>query len=370
MHIRGIVVTLLCSLVAAPLLVPGSAGAVPVEVGQHTIFDTRVAGMPAATEAYRTLRSVSGETDWRTGEVVLTAVLGGTAPAFIPLSVTWNLGRWSPSGTECTPEKTITSSITGDGTTTTISATRIYGDLAHDYTCLDVSLTSQGAVSDRMRDGWVDRVAYSGAEADLVSSSLGGVVPTTVLAGRPTKALLLVTSHVLPSSSTTVTGSGPVAVGPVTVAGLAADEVRPVVARLTAPRKGRFAVDLAARDERGDADYDGTSKVKAVRVTGRPDAGTYTDDDVRFRVDGAGRVRSLVASASSCGTTASTSTRIRLRDVVRLPRTGATAVAQRTGAGWTAVQLVTVAERRVTGVVVRSTPDCLQVVSFAARRTR
>ena len=369
MRTPAIVASVLCSLLAAPALVPPPAGAVPVEVGQHTIFDTHVPGTPTTAEAWRTLRAVSAETDWRTGEVEVTAVLQGAIGPLSQVSVAWNLGRWSASGTECVPEKSVISSITADGGETSLSATRSYADVAHDYTCLDVSLTTGGVVTDRMRDTWSTRIEYSGAEADLASSPTGEPVPTGVLAGKPTKTLVLVRSHVLSSDTTRVTGSGRVAVEPLTVTGLGADEVRPVVARLTAPSRGRFDVALQARDERGDADYDGTSRVRAFPVSGRPDAGRFSDGaGVRFRVDGAGRVRALVASVPSCS--AAEPRRVRLSRVTRVPRTGASAVARRVGAGWTAVQLLTRDDRRISGVVVRATRDCLQVVPFLARRAR
>ena len=56
-------------------LVPGPAGAVPVETGQGTIFDTRPSGMPTTPRRGARLDTVSGETDWRTGEVAVTTSL-------------------------------------------------------------------------------------------------------------------------------------------------------------------------------------------------------------------------------------------------------------------------------------------------------
>ncbi|NYE35310.1 hypothetical protein F4692_000414 [Nocardioides cavernae] len=364
MRIRGALAPVAaCTALAGLLATP--AGAVPVEVGQHTIFDTRVPGMPTTADGARTLRAVSAETDWRTGEVELTATLGSAVPAFSEVSVTWHLGRWSPSGSECAPEKTVTATAIGDGYDRPVTETRVFADLARDYTCLDVSLTTQREVTDRMRDGWTTAIAYSGAEADLAAGAAGSTERTTVLAGRPTPAIVLVTSHVLPSATTTVTGSGAVRIEPFEVTGLAADEVRPVVARVTAPR-GRSTLSLRARDERGDPDYDGSSPVAAVRASGRPDAGRFTGDGVRLRVDAKGRVRSLVALVGTCSSPADV--RARLRDVVRLPRSGAAAVARRVGKGWTAVQVVTLADHKVTGVVVRTTPGCTRVVPFVARR--
>jgi len=370
MRRRGIAVPLLTVLLAAPLLGASPTAAVPVDVGQHTIFDTRVAGMPTTAEAWRTLRSVSAETDWRTGEVLATATFATALPPSASASVTWHLGRWSDTGQECVPGKTLTSTVTGDGHLASTSVAATYADLARDYACLDVVLTQGGTVTDRMRDRFMTREVLSGAEADLAAESRGEPTVTRVVAGRPTKALLLVTSHVLASSSTRVTASGPVALEPVTVSGLAADEVRPVVARLTAPRKGRFTMDLQARDERGDADYDGTARVRAVPAAGRPDAGRYTDGDgVTFRVDRAGRVGDLVAAgATSCD--GGRSPRIRMAEVMRLPRTGASAAVRRIGKGWSAVQLTTLDERRITGVVVRSVPGCLSSASFTVRRAR
>ena len=367
MRHRGIVVSLLCSLLVAPL---AAAHADEVNVGQHTIFDTRVSGMPTTAEAWRTLRAVSAETEWSTGEVQVTASLQAPAPTGETVAVTWGLGRWSEAGA-CVAEKSLSATAPQVEGSSVVSTTGVFADLAHDYTCLDVTLTTKGAVTDHMRDGLVNKVAISGAEADLTSDSLGGTFPTRVVAGTPTKALLLVRSHVLPSTRTTVTGSGPVVVDPVTVTDLAVDEIRPVVARLTAPRTGRFAVTFRARDERGDADYDGTTKVKAVPAPGRPDAGRYSNGmgGARFRVDRAGRVSDLVATASTCDDEAGP-LRVRLRDVVRLPRTGVTAVAKRVGNGWTAVQLTTLDADRMTGFVVRSTPSCLNVVSFTVHRTR
>lgn len=366
----GVVVPLLAALLAASLLGSAPAGATPVEVGQHAIFDTRVAGMPTTTEAWRTLRSVSAETDWRTGEVVATATFAAALPPFASASVTWHLGRWSADRQECLAERTIASTVTGDGRLGSTSATRTYADLARDYSCLDVTLTQGGTMTDRMRDGWTTRVVPSGAEADLAAESLGEPVSNLVVAGRPTRTLLLVTSHALPSASTTVTASGPVAVEPLTVTGLAADEVRPVVARLTAPRKGRYAVTLHARDERGDAGHDHTVRVRAVPAAGRPEAGRYADGDgVKLRVDRAGRVRALVAAdPTSCD--GGPAPRIRMAEVVRLPRTGASAAVRRIGKGWSAVQLTTLDERRITGVVLRSTPGCLSWASFTVRRAR
>jgi len=366
MRNRGIVVSLLCSLLVAPL---AAAHADEVNVGQRAIFDTRVSGMPTTAEAWRTLRAVSAETEWSTGEVQVTASLQAPTPTGETVGVSWALGRWSDTGA-CVAEKTLTVAAAHDDDGAVVSTTGVFVDLAHDYTCLDVTLTTKGAVTDQMRDGLVPKVVISGAEAHLTSDSLGGTFTTRVVAGTPTKTLLLVHSHVLPSTRTIVTGSGPVAVDPVTVTGLAADEIRPVVTRLTAPRTGRFAVTFRARDERGSADYDGTAKVKAVPAPGRPDAGRYSDGmGARFRVDGAGRVRDLVATGMACDDPARP-LRVRLRDGVRLPRSGVIAAAKRVGNGWTAVQLTTLDADRITGIVVRSTPNCLNIVSFIVHRTR
>lgn len=219
-----------------------------------------------------------------------------------------------------------------------------------------------------MWDAWAPRILYSGAEADLASGELGSTRPTKVLAGRPTRTIVLVTSHVLASSQVTVTGSGTAALGPVTVTGLAADEVRPVVARVTAPARGRHRLDLQARDDRGDTDYDGRSSVKGVPVHGRPDSGTFRSADgaVKLQVDRSGRVRRLVGIVGTCGTGAPT--KVRMRTVAKLPRTGATAVATRAGAGWSAVSLVTTNAHAISGVLVRTTPGCLLQVPFVVRR--
>ncbi len=363
MRIRGIVVTLL----AAVALAPAPAGAVPVETGQHTIFDTHVSGMPSTAEPSRTLRAVSAETDWRTGEVAVTAALAATASPSSQVSVTWNLGRWSAAGTECVAEKTLASSTVGGPASDTLSTIQTFSDIAHDYTCLDVSLTTGGVVSDRMRDTWVTRISYSGAEADLVSTFRASPTPTRVVAGTPTRTLALVTSHVLSSSRVALTGSGTARLEPVVVTGLAADEVRPVVVRVTAPAVGRSRIDVQARDERGDADYDGSSAIKAVRAHGRPEAGRYTSADgtVKLRVDRRFRVRGLVGAAGGCGS--QPSTQVRLGTVGRLPRSGATAVAREVDGGWSAVSLVTLGDRKISGVLVHTTPECALTVPFVVR---
>jgi hypothetical protein len=365
MRNRGIVVSLLAAGLVPPLVGVPPATAVPVQTGQGTIFDTRVPGMPTTAEGWRTLRSVTGETTWSTGEVALNATLAEPVPDGGSVSVTWAFGHWSGPG-ECAPEQVVTETPAVAAGLTVVSATRTVAGLAHDYSCLDVSLTSGGAVTDRMRDGWVDRIALSGAEADLATPS-GTGRRTTVLAGRSTKVLVLVRSHVLPSSRVEVTGTGPVALRPFTVTGLAADEVRPVVARVKAPAKGRSRLALQARDERGVDDYDGTSGVRAVVARGRLLAGAYrsVDGAVRLRVDDRHRVRGLRATTSPCPSGRSGVLRL---GPVRLPRSGATAVAVKDRGGYVAAQLLTLTPRRLTGVVVRTSPGCTQVVPFTVRR--
>lgn len=367
MRMTGMLLTMTTVLAATAALAPGAAQADEVVIGQHTIFDTRTPGMPAATEGWRTLRSVSAETDWRTGEVVLTARLGGPIPQGESVGVSWVLGRRADDGA-CASGKTV-SVVTGEANWyDTVSASRTFGDLARDYTCLEVSLDTRGVLTDQMRDGLVDRVGSSGAEATGIWSPQAPPSPVQVLAGKPTKALLLVRSHVLPSARVTVTGTGPVAMRGLTVEGLAAGEVRPVVARLTAPSRGRFTLDLAARDERGDGGYDGSTAVRAVAAAGRPRPGTFrsADGKVTLKVDRRSRVSGLVVRGRACDLM--TPRTVRLRGLVRLPRTGATAVARPAGGGWTAVQLVTRGKRRISGVLVRATPECHTVVPFEVRR--
>jgi len=179
-----------------------------------------------------------------------------------------------------------------------------------------------------------------------------------------------VTSHVLPSSRVSLTGTGTARMDPAVVTGLAADEERPVVVRVTAPAVGRSQIDLQARDERGDADYDGRSPVKAVAMHGRPVAGLFTSADgaVKLRVDRRSRVRGLVGVAGACGSQMRTV--VRLRTVGRLPRSGATAVAREVGAGWSAVSLVTTSDRTISGVLVRTTPECTLTAPFVVRAAR
>lgn len=366
MRIRGIVV----SLLAVPVLVPPPAGAVPVEVGQQAIVSTHAPGMPTTTDRSRALSSATAETDWLTGDVELTAELaGGGVALFQQATVTWQLGRWTPSGDECVPEETATATVYGDGYGGPVMASRSWGDVPHDLTCLEVSLTTQGEVSDRVRGGWTTRVVQSGAEADLAGSADGSTTPTRVLAGRSTRTLAVVTSHALPSERVTVSGTGTAAIRPFSVSGLGADDVRPVVVRVRARTAGPARLDLQARDERGDATYDGRSTVRVVPVHGRPSVGVFRDSRslVRLRVDRTGRVRGLVGWVGTCGAEDDT---MRWGSVVRLPRAGATAAVRRTDTGWDAVSLVTTGDRAISGVLVRTGTQCSATLPFVVRLKR
>lgn len=355
MRIRGIAGSAVLAVLVTSMTAPVAHGE-PVVVGQHTIFDTRVAGMPTSTEPWRTLRSVSAETTWETGEVEVTAMLAAAPPEGESVSVTWQLGHRTDAG--CTAAVTLTGSKVD--LQNVIAATSTETTLARDYTCLTGTLTTGGAVTDQMQDGFVDRLVESGAEADAA------VEPLPVLAGKATKALLLVRSHGVSSEIIRVSGGGDVKLRDVTSGDFAPDEVRPVVATIIAPRTGRFTLDLQARDERGNADYDGSSKVRAVPAVGRPQPGTYEGAGITLKVDRRFRV-TLTAFSSACSVDARRAT-VRAARKLRIPRSGATARVKPGGDGWGGVQLVTRSKRRIQAVLVSVGTGCDVQVSSTLRR--
>ena len=365
MRNRGIVLSMLAALLLVPL--GGPAQAENVIVGAEGVAATHAAGMPKTAEPWRTLVEARLTTDKVTNVWRGTAKLGGAIPAGKTVSISWVPGKQHPQG--CEPVIQLTQTATTVGADHTVSIERHvqpgYFPMDPDpaLTCLMVHIWTEEMVSDQLTGPMTARTMVAGAEARPAG-------PLRVAAGRSSRVLLMITSHVRGTNDVAVTGSGPglrmrnVSVGP-----LAANETRPVVARVTTSGIVDSELALAARDDVGSTSFDQSWKIAAREIEAqRPSPGRYesTDGSVKFRVTDEHRVVRLRTTAVICED--SGTTRATYPVEIRLPRSGATAVVTQLGTRWLGAQLTTVKPEKVQGVFAFSTESCSMSQLFVAKR--
>ena len=356
------------SLLAALVVLPvGAATAEPVVLGAEGTVTTHAAGMPAASEPWRTLLEASLTTDTRTGVWSMGARLGGPVPAGRTVSITWVPGRQQPAGCEALVGVTEpAATVAADGTVSVerpVDPGYYPESTSQETNCLSVHLWTENAASDTLVGTMVPITRLAGAEARPATR-------LRIATGRTTPVLLAVTSHVRDTSSVAVSGSGPgVRLKDLTLGPLVADQTRPVVARLSAPGIADTEVALAARDDVGSDSFDQSWAVVAREIRAqRPDPGKYlsTDGSVRFRVTPEHRVVRLRTSGVLCE--GSSTTRATYPVELRLPKAGATAKVTQLGSRWFGAELSTSKRRVVRGSFFYGTSQCSSWQVFVARR--
>lgn len=365
MRNRGIVLSMLAALVLVPF--GGPAQAESVVVGHEGLATTHAAGMPKTAEPWRTLVEARLTTDKVTNVWRGTAKLGGAIPAGKTVSVSWVPGKQHPQG--CEPVIQLTQTATAVGADHTVSLERTvqpgYFPMDPDpaLTCLMVHVWTEDTVSDQLTGPMTARTMLAGAEARPAG-------PLRVAAGRTTPVLLMVTSHVRGTTNVAVAGTGPglrmrnLSVGP-----LAANQTRPVVARVTASGIVDSELALTARDDVASSSFDQSWKIVAREIEAqRPLPGRYTSTDgsVKFRITDEHRVARLRTSAVLCE--GSGTTRATYPVEIRMPRSGATAAVTQLGTRWLGAQLMTVKPGKVQGVFAFSTESCSMSQTFVAKR--
>ena len=155
MRNRGLVLSLLSAMV---LVLFGPAASAPAAIAFHGVTTAHAAGMPVATEPWRTLveGGIDAETSFNTWTA--TARLGGAIPAGESVEVTWMAGRGTSTG--CTPIVTfvqVYATASEDHTVQTMRTTFDPEDTIDpsDPTpiCFRVSLRTGGIVSDVLEGG-------------------------------------------------------------------------------------------------------------------------------------------------------------------------------------------------------------------------
>ena len=195
-------------------------------------------------------------------------------------------------------------------------------------TCLEVVLSTPEATrTDVLRGGVVE--AYTPAGADAVPAGRLRLVP-----GRTTPAILMVTAHARGTSRVVVTASGAaVSMRPLELGAMAAEGVRPVVARFRVAEPGRSQVTLTARDDRGSTSFDAIHPYAArPGLPKRPLPGRYAFADGRlaFKIRPDFSVTRLRAPLM-CDSTSLTA---RFPQDLKMPRGGVAAKVARTGNEW------------------------------------
>jgi hypothetical protein len=354
---RGIVLSLSASLLA---LVPGSATqADTLVIGVTASAGEHAAGMPATTEAWRSLTYATMEGDEFSDVLQASATLGAPPPAGESVTVSWILGRQQPDRCEGLFEVTGTTSTVGAGDTVSVERPLPPGLVEARPTCVEVVLGTTGSPRSDVLVGLAgERRTPAGAEARPAGR-------LRLVAGRTTPAILLVSSQARATGHVSVSGSSPAAsMTPLEVGPLAAGEVRPVVARFHAPRAAVSRMGLSARDDWGSESFDATYPFAARRnPPKRPLPGRYStpDGQIGFVLRPDFSIRRLKAGVM-CGT--STPFRAVWPAELRMPERGVVAGVSRVGDEWFGTQLMGDRSYSVKGVFAYTSPTCFGSVDF------
>ena len=332
-------------------------------------------GYPKSTEAWRTLTAGAIRGDVVSGDLRLSATLGGPVPAGASYTVGWYVGRQQPNG--CEPLGTqfaATDAPLDSGNSMSVE----YGapdDFASEFSCFEVGLFTSDGQDDLHSDHLVGQV--SPIVADVTVEAAPAAEQIVVAAGRSTPVIVTASSRVGAAKGLTLFGRGRTARAARTSTGTVEPrQTRPVIVRVGATSPGRSRLRLTARDPRFDVARSTRSwPVVARRIEAqRPRPGRYesADGGVAFRVTRDFVVRGLRVDDVDCEGTSSLAS-ARLGQSMRLPRNGAAARVVRStdrtlGLGFLGAQVLTTSPRRLVGTFTVATQRCTGSVRIAAVR--
>lgn len=343
------------------VLPAGATQADTVVIGFHASAGEHAPGMPVTSDPWRTLTYAEASGSEFTDVIEAGATLGATPPAGQTVTVTWILGKPVADGCQVLWQTSETVATLGAGNTVEVERPLPPELVPARPTCLEVVLSTPGATrTDVLRGGVVEGHTPAGAEA--VPAGRLRLVP-----GRTTPAILMVTSHARATSRVVVTASGAaVSMRPFELGAMAAEEVRPVVARFRVAEPGRSQVALTARDDWSSTSFDATHSYAArPGLPKRPLPGRYAFADGRlaFKIRPDFSVTRLRAPLV-CG--ASTSHTARFPEDLRMPRGGVAAKVARSGDEWFGAQLMADKRYSVRVAFAHSSPTCSGSVDFFA----
>ncbi|KRF06689.1 hypothetical protein ASG88_19470 [Nocardioides sp. Soil777] len=148
---RGIVLSLLGALM---LVLCGPVSPAPAAVAFEGVTSTHAVGMPSANAPWRTLVQGGMETETAFNTWAASAQLAGPIPAGETIELTWVAGRRTP--TSCEPITTFVERTSEASHDNTVSIMRMNFPTEEGETpgatptCLEVSITSRGMLTDRL----------------------------------------------------------------------------------------------------------------------------------------------------------------------------------------------------------------------------
>ena len=253
------------------VLPAGATQADTVVIGFQASAGEHAPGMPVTSDPWRSLTYAEASGSEFTDVIKAAATLGAAPPAGQTVTVTWLLGKPLADGCQILWQTSETVDALGAGNTVEVERPLPPGLVTARPTCFEVVLSPPGATRTDMLRGEVVEL-YTPAGAEAVPAGRLRLVP-----GRTTPAILMVTSHARATSTVVVRASGAaVSMRPLELGTMAAEEVRPVVARFRVAEPGRSQVTLTAHDDSSSTSFDGPHPYAARRVcrSGHCPAGT------------------------------------------------------------------------------------------------
>ena len=345
---RGLVLSVSALLLA--VLPAGATQADTVVIGFHASAGEHAAGMPVTSDPWRSLTYAEASGSEFTDVIKAGATLGAAPPAGQTVTVTWILGQPVADGCDVLWQTSETVATLGADNRVEVERPLPPG-WSQRPTCLEVVLSPREPPHGHAprRGGR----AYAPAGADAVPAGRLRLVP-----GRTTPAILMVTAHARGTSRVVVTASGAaVSMRPLGLGAMAAEEVRPVVARFRVAEPGRSQAMLTARDDRGSTSFDAIYPYAArPGLPKRPLSGRYAFADGRlaFRI----RPDFSVTGSARHSVRDSTSHTARFPQDLKMPRGGVAAKVARSGNEWFGVQLMADKRYSVRVAFAYSSPTC------------